>query len=80
MDKKITIELLVAPGCASGQAAREMVEKAVVAQGVDAAITETVVSSLAQARDMQFLGSPTIRINGIDIEPGAVQRTDYSTS
>lgn len=26
---------------------------------------------------MRFLGSPTVRVNGRDVEPGAEERTDY---
>lgn len=30
-----------------------------------------------QAQRERFLGSPTIRVDGRDIEPGAAARTDY---
>jgi hypothetical protein len=31
------------------------------------------------ARQERFLGSPTVRVNGRDVEPNAEQRTDYGT-
>src|SRR5204862_6623231 len=30
-----------------------------------------------QAREMRFLGSPTVRVADRDVEPGAGQRSDY---
>ena len=30
-----------------------------------------------EAARERFLGSPTLRINGRDVEPGATERTDY---
>lgn len=35
------------------------------------------VESAEDAVAARFLGSPTIRIDGVDIEPGAGQRSDY---
>jgi hypothetical protein len=31
----------------------------------------------ADARRLHFLGSPTLRVNGRDVEPGAENRTSY---
>jgi len=30
-----------------------------------------------KTRQLKFLGSPSIRVNGLDIEPGADERQDY---
>jgi hypothetical protein len=35
------------------------------------------VESQEEARRSRFLGSPTVRVNGRDIDPGAEARTDY---
>jgi hypothetical protein len=32
----------------------------------------------SQAEQSRFLGSPSIRVDGIDVEPGAERRTDFS--
>ena len=42
-----------------------------------AAIERRRVESPEAAERERFLGSPTVRINGRDIDPGAAQRTDY---
>lgn len=35
------------------------------------------VETAEQAEVERFLGSPTIRVDGVDIEPGASERTDF---
>ena len=38
------------------------------------------VSDLEAAERLRFLGSPTVRVHGRDIEPGADKRTDFALS
>lgn len=67
----VSVELLVAPGCAS----REPLEKALagllarLAPG--SCLRTLVVDSPEQAQKLRFPGSPTVRINGRDLEPAA---------
>ncbi len=35
------------------------------------------IETTEQAEQSHFLGSPTVRYNGIDVEPGAQERTDF---
>ena len=77
MKQRIDIELLFAPGCESRDATIAMTEQAVHAIP-NHKIRITMVSSADEARAESFLGSPSIRINGVDIEPGAEKRTDFS--
>ena len=77
MKQLIDIELLFAPGCKSQDATIAMTEKAV--HGIaNHQIRVKMVSSAEEARSECFLGSPSIRINGVDIEPGAETRKDFS--
>lgn len=46
--------------------------------GAEADVTITEVASDEDAEHLRFLGSPTIRIEGIDIDPTADERHDYS--
>ncbi|MBA3488168.1 MAG: hypothetical protein H0T78_01250 [Longispora sp.] len=47
----------------------------------EVAVTESIqlrrIDSDVQARAQRFLGSPTVRIDGRDVEPGAETRTSY---
>jgi hypothetical protein len=45
--------------------------------GVKLEVRLTQVPDAEAARRQRFLGSPTVRVNGRDVEPGAGQRTDY---
>lgn len=44
---------------------------------VDAAIEERSFDSERAARRERFLGSPTLRIDGRDVDPDAADRHDY---
>ena len=45
--------------------------------GLTCPITEMSVADLNTALHIGFLGSPTVRINGLDIEPSARQRAAF---
>jgi hypothetical protein len=72
------IEVLAFAGCPHAQPARELVARIVSELDLRASISHVDVRNLEQAEAHRFLGSPTIRVNGRDIEPGADLRTDYT--
>ncbi len=63
------IEVLYVPGCPNVQPAVERIERVLVSESLQADIEEVPIKSDAEAKALQFPGSPTIRINGNDIEP-----------
>ena len=71
------IELLYFDGCPSHEAflprLRELLERA----GVEAPIAQRRIESDATAQAERFLGSPTLRVDGVDVDPGAAARDDY---
>ena len=42
-----------------------------------AEVREILVPDVETAQRVNFLGSPTVRVNGIDIEPAAQNRKDF---
>ena|SRR5215471_3972543 len=74
------IELLYFDGCPNHAPTVERVKQMAVDLGVPAKVEEIEVTSLDQAQQLRFLGSPTVRINGVDIDPRARQRTNYELS
>jgi hypothetical protein len=62
------IELLYWDGCPSHPEARELLEDVLAARGIDAAIRITHVGTDAEAQRFGFPGSPTIRIDGRDVD------------
>jgi hypothetical protein len=74
------IELLYFAGCAHYEYARELVERAAADLGVEAQIELVEVPDVERAATLRFLGSPTVRIDGHDVEPGADERADFAFS
>lgn len=71
------IEVLTFNGCPHSDSTRELVQHAVLLEGVDAAIVIADVSSPEAAQNLRFLGSPSVRVDGEDAEPAARGRTEY---
>ncbi len=60
------VELLWFDGCASYQHAREMLTRVLREERIDTPIEMVQVRDGADAVAKKFLGSPTIRLNGVD--------------
>lgn len=71
------VEILYFDGCPNHEGARELVERVAGELGVTASIEMVSVETSDDAQRLRFLGSPTVRVNGRDLEPGAEQRTEY---
>lgn len=65
------IELLYFEGCPNHKPAREMLRETLASLGRDDEINEIEVRTQSEAEAIQFVGSPSVRINGSDIEPWA---------
>lgn len=72
------IEFLWFDDCPSHVAARRLLKEAMLACGIDAPVDEINASDPVVAERVKFPGSPTIRINGADIEPGFIDPGDYT--
>jgi len=63
------IEVLMTPGCGHGRRAVALLEE-VLRQGGYAGVVETVlVDSVEEAARRSFPGSPTVRVDGVDVDP-----------
>ena len=71
------IELLTMKGCPHVALALKRVRKAAALEGRSAKVHITEIGSREEALALKFLGSPSVRINRRDIEPGADSRTGY---
>jgi hypothetical protein len=71
------IELLYFDGCPSHEAFLPRLQELLAQAGVDVPVMQRRVESDAAAQSARFLGSPTLRVDGADIDPGARDRTDY---
>jgi hypothetical protein len=63
------IELLYWEGCPSHPEALELLRDAAARAGRNDEIVLRQVTSQAEAEDLRFPGSPTIRVDGRDVDP-----------
>jgi len=73
----VEVEVLTLPGCPHRAGALRLVERICAELGMPAEVRVIDIADPRTAAQARFLGSPTIRVNGHDIEPGADQRRDY---
>jgi hypothetical protein len=73
----MTIELLFFDGCPSHEALLPRLHELLAQAGVDAPVQQRRVESDEDAQRERFLGSPTVRIDGVDVDPGACEQADY---
>ena len=74
------IDILYFDGCPNHQPTAELVRDVVRTLGVDATIHEVEVRDADDAARLRFFGSPTVRVNGQDVDPGVRSRVDHSFS
>jgi hypothetical protein len=74
------IQILWFEGCPNHVAARATIDDVLRSAGVEAEVESQCISSDDEARAARFAGSPTIRVNGVDIEPGFEDSGDYALS
>jgi hypothetical protein len=76
----MTIDILYFKGCPNAEPAFAAVREVVREMGITAEIRELEVRTDEEAARLRFLGSPTVQVDGVDIEPNARNRTDFSFS
>jgi len=71
------IELLYFEGCLTYLKALQNLREVLGEEGISGEVKIIMVGSEEEAEELKFLGSPTIRIDGIDIDKSALGRTDF---
>jgi hypothetical protein len=71
------VELLFFDGCPSHEAFLPRLRELLAQAGVQDEVRQRRVESDDAAQRERFLGSPTLRVDGVDVDPGAGRRTDY---
>ncbi len=72
------VELLYFDGCPSHEKAVESLKDVLEETGIEAEIERINVVDDDMAVEQKFFGSPSIRINGVDVDPVARESTAYS--
>ena len=77
-DESMKVEVLFFDGCPHYEALLPHLRSLLDAGGAaDMAIELVRVADTEAAQRERFLGSPSVRVDGKDIEPGAGERTDF---
>jgi hypothetical protein len=71
------VEVLYFEGCPSHLPTLERIKEVLQEESCDAEVGEVLVPDVDTAQKVKFLGSPTVRVNGVDIEPNARERKDF---
>lgn len=77
MAENITIEALLAPGCESRDDTLFMIDKVTNSQCITITLKETTIGSIQEATQARFLGSPSVRVDGRDVEIESEGKTNY---
>jgi len=62
------IEVLYVPGCPNYQPTLERIKRVLASESVTDQVRDVPVSTEAEAKALRFPGSPTVRVNGKDVE------------
>lgn len=74
---KLYVQVLFTEGCPNYQKVIDLINEITHDNSISINLESVLVNSLDEARLLEFLGSPTIRVNGLDIEPGAWQNKNF---
>jgi len=77
IQKTIIVEILHFDGCPHTEKTRGEVATVAEALGLEVEIKTTVVENPEDATRLRYLGSPTVRLNGVDIDPTVRDQKDY---
>jgi hypothetical protein len=73
----VRVEILYIDGCPNHEPLIVRVPALLHAAGIDAELVSRRIGSEQEAQALKFLGSPTVRVGGRDVEPEAAARSDY---
>jgi hypothetical protein len=71
MHKAVQVRVLYTQGCPNLTPAIDLIERVAADIGSGVTVQQVLVSSQEEAVRLRCLGSPTIQIDGVDIEPAA---------
>ena len=74
------IEVLYFEGCPNREPTLSLASEVLDQLGLCDEVREVEVRTSEDAERLRFLGSPSVRVDGKDIEPGADSQREYSLS
>jgi len=74
------IEVLYVQHCPHHPGTLALIERIRAELGLDAELRTTLIVDQAAAEQARFPGSPTVRVDGRDVEPGSEPATEYTVA
>jgi hypothetical protein len=74
----LVVEVLYAKHCPNFPAALALVQRVAAELGVDAEVRTTMITDQAAAERTRFVGSPTVRVDGRDVDPEGELDGEYT--
>jgi hypothetical protein len=74
---KAEVKVLFSEGCDNTPPTIGLIKQIALESGVEIDLKTVSVETQDQAQQWKFLGSPTVQINGLDIEPSARSATAF---
>jgi len=74
------VQILYFEGCPNHGPTVDLAKQVIDELAVEAQVEEREVKPSDDAEALRFLGSPTVLVDGVDIEPAARERTDFGFS
>lgn len=71
------IEVLYFDGCPNHEALLGHLGKLLLSEGIEPELELVRIEDAETAERERFLGSPTLRIDGKDVDPSSEERTDF---
>jgi hypothetical protein len=78
LGRRPVIEVLYVQDCPHYPGTLALVERVRAELGIDAQLRTALIDDQAAADQARFPGSPTVRIDGRDVEPGSEPTTEYT--
>ena len=75
--RMVAVRVLYTADCPSTPGTLELVEEVAGSVRIPIHMEKILVESPEQALALKFLGSPTVQVNGLDIDPAARNNTAY---
>src|SRR5215472_13061928 len=79
-ENTMQIAILYFEGCPNHAPTVARVKQIAAEMGLTVPVTEVQITTPEEAQQRRFLGSPTVLVNEVDIEPDARQRANYGLS
>lgn len=72
------VEVLYVQDCPNYPGTLTLVHRVLAELGIDAEVRTTLITDQAAAEQARFPGSPTVRVDGRDVEPGSEPPSEIS--